>query len=134
MLAAQVGDEIGALMNAPRDSVACLQYVTACEATVASRLDFSRRRNKVVYTDPNIPSIMYFWEAQRIRKAHGVMVPNNDAAHVTTERLLDAMDDETLIVPIAHVMVRSAFIQDVAAIVEKAHRVGAYVLLDSFQD
>ena len=100
---------------------------------VASRLDFSRRRNKVVYTDPNIPSIMYFWEAQRIR-ARGVMVPNNDAVHVTTERLLDAMDNETLIVPIAHVMVRSAFIQDVATIVEKAHRVGAYVLLDSFQD
>jgi kynureninase len=52
---------------------------------------------------------------------------------VNTERLLDAIDDETLIVPISHVIFRSAFIQDVAAIVEKAHRVGAYVLLDSFQ-
>ena len=37
------------------------------------------------------------------------------------------------IVPISHVIFRSAFIQDVEAIVEKAHRVGAYVLLDSFQ-
>jgi kynureninase len=133
VLAAEVGDEIGALMNAPRGSVACLQNVTTCEATVASCLDFSGRRNKVVYSDLNFPSVMYFWEAQRARGARVEMVPNDDGVHVNTERLLDAIDEETLIVPISHVIFRSAFIQDVAAIVEKAHRVGAYVLLDSFQ-
>ncbi len=133
MLAAQVGDEIGALMNAPQGSVACLQNVTTCQATVASCLDFSGRRNKVVYTDLNFPSVMYFWEAQRSRGARVEMVRNDDGIHVNTERLLDAIDDETLIVPISHVIFRSAFIQDVEAIVEKAHRVGAYVLLDSFQ-
>ena len=133
MLAANVGDEISGLMNAPRGSVACLQNVTSCEATVASCLDFSGRRNKVVYSDLNFPSIMYFWEAQRVRGARVVMVPGDDGIHVNTERLLDAIDEETLIVPISHVIFRSAFIQDVAAIVEKAHRVGAYVLLDSFQ-
>jgi len=132
-LAAQVGDEIGALMNAPSGSVACLQNVTTCEATVASCFDFSGRRNKVVYTDLNFPSIMYFWEAQRVRGARVVMVHNDDAVHVNTGRLLDAIDEETLIVPISHVIFRSAFIQEVAAIVEKAHRVGACVLLDSFQ-
>ena len=113
--------------------MACLQNVTTCEATVASCLDFSGRRNKVVYTDLNFPSIMYFWEAQRARGARVVMVPSDDGIHVNTERLLDAIDEETLIVPISHVIFRSAFIQDVAAIIEKAHRVGAYVLLDSFQ-
>ncbi len=133
MLAAQVGDEIGALMKAPQGSVACLQNVTTCEATVASCFDFSGRRNKVVYTDLNFPSIMYFWEAQRSRGARVVMVSNDDAIHVNTERLLDAIDDETLIVPISHVIFRSAFIQDVETIIEKAHRVGAHVLLDSFQ-
>ncbi len=133
MLAAHVGDEIGALINAPQGSVACLQNVTTCQATVASCLDFSGRRNKVVYTDLNFPSVMYFWEAQRTRGARVEMLRNDDGIHVNTERLLDAIDDETLIVPISHVIFRSAFIQDVEAIVEKAHRVGAYVLLDSFQ-
>ena len=133
MLAAQVGDEIGALMNAPQGSVACLQNVTTCQATVASCLGFSGKRNKVVYTDLNFPSVMYFWEAQRSRGARVEMVRNDDGIHVNTERLLDAIDDQTLIVPISHVIFRSAFIQDVEAIVEKAHRVGAYVLLDSFQ-
>jgi kynureninase len=133
MLAAQVGDEIGALMNAPQGSVACLQNVTTCQATVASCFDLNGRRNKVVYTDLNFPSVMYFWEAQRSRGARVEMVPGDDGIHVNTERLLDAIDDQTLIVPISHVIFRSAFIQDVEAIVDKAHRVGAYVLLDSFQ-
>ena len=133
MLAAEVGDEIGAIFNAPPGSVACLQNVTTCQATVASCFDFSGRRNKVVYTDLNFPSVMYFWEAQRRRGARVVMVPSDDTVHVNTERLLDAIDEETLLVPISHVIFRSAFIQDVEAIVEKAHRVGAHVLLDSFQ-
>lgn len=133
MLALQVGDEIGALLNAPTGTVACLQNVTTCQATVASCFDFSGRRNKVVYSDLNFPSVMYFWEAQRMRGARVVMVPNDDTIHVNTERLLDAIDEDTLLVPISHVIFRSAFIQDVEAIVEKAHRVGAHVLLDSFQ-
>ena len=132
-LAAQVGDEIGRLFNAPAGSVACLQNVTSCQATVASCFDFSGRRSKVVYSDLNFPSVMYFWEAQRRRGARLEMVPSDDTIHVNTQRLLDAIDEETLLVPISHVIFRSAFIQDVEAIVEKAHRVGAHVLLDSFQ-
>ena len=42
MLAEQVGDEIGSLFNAPAGSVACLQNVTSCQATVASCFDFTR--------------------------------------------------------------------------------------------
>src|SRR5919205_477106 len=57
-LAAEVGDEIGALMNAPAGSVAIHQNVTTCEAVVASCFDFAGRRNKVVYDDLNFPSVM----------------------------------------------------------------------------
>jgi kynureninase len=133
MLAAQVGDEIGALMNAPAGTVAVHQNVTTCEAVVASCFDFSRRRNKVVYDDLNFPSVMYLWEAQRARGARVHMVKTDDGVTVPTGRLLDAIDDETLIVPVSHVIFRSAYIQDAAAIIEKAHKVGACVLLDTFQ-
>lgn len=132
-LAAEVGDEIGDLLNAEPGTVSCHQNVTTCQAIVASCFDFSGPRNKVVYTDLNFPSVMYFWQAQQTRGARVHMVANDDAVHVNTERLLEAIDEETLLVPISHVIFRSAFIQDIAAIVEKAHRVGGYVLLDSFQ-
>ena len=133
MLSAEVGDDIGALMNAPAGSVSVHQNVTTCQAIVASCFDFSGKRNKVVYTDLNFPSVMYFWEAQRKRGARVHMVPTDDGVHVPTERFLDAIDEETLLVPMSHVIFRSAFIQDAKAIIEKAHRVGALVVLDTFQ-
>ena len=133
MLAAEVGDEIGALMNAPKGSVSTHQNVTTCQAIVASCLDFSGKRNKVVYTDLNFPSVMYFWEAQRASGARVHMVKTDDGIHVPTERLLDAIDENTLVVPISHVIFRSSYINDAKAIIEKAHKVGAYVVLDTFQ-
>jgi kynureninase len=133
MLAAHVGNEIGALMNAPNASVSTHQNVTTCQAVIASCFDFSGKRNKVVYTDMNFPSIMYFWEAQQVRGARVHMVKTDDGITVPTQRLLDAIDEHTLLVPVSHVIFRSAFINDAKAIVEKAHRVGALVVLDTFQ-
>src|SRR5258708_5310382 len=133
MLALEVGNEIGALMNAPKDSVSLHQNVTTCQAVVASCFDFTGKRNKVVYTDMNFPSVMYFWEAQRACGAQVHMVKTDDGITVPTERLLDAIDENTLVVPVSHVIFRSAYINDAKAIIEKAHRVGGYVVLDTFQ-
>ena len=133
MLALEVGNEIGALMNAAKNSVSTHPNVTTCQAVVASCFDFSGKRNKVVYTDMNFPSVMYFWEAQRKRGARVHMVKTDDGITVPTERLLAAIDEETLLVPISHVIFRSAFIIDAKAIIERSHRVGAMVVLDVFQ-
>jgi kynureninase len=133
MLALEVGNQLGALMNAPANSVAIHGNVTQCQAVVASCFDFTGRRNKVVYTDLNFPSVMYFWEAQRQRGARVHMVKTGSLVEVPTERLLDAIDDETLLVPISHVIFRSSYVNDARAICEKAHRVGAHVILDTFQ-
>src|SRR5262245_34312543 len=133
MLAREVGDQIAMLLNAPAGTVSIQQNVTQCEAVVASCFDFGGRRNQVVYSDLNFPSVMYFWEAQRARGARVQMVSNDDSVHVNTERLLEAIDEDTLVVPISHVIFRSSFIQDVQAIVDRAHQVGAHVVLDAFQ-
>lgn len=133
MLAAQVGEQIGALMNAPQGSVSTHQNVTTCQAVVASCFDFSGRRNKVVYSDLNFPSVMYFWEAQQAYGVRVHMVRTDDGITVPLERLLDAIDEQTLLVPVSHVIFRSAYIQDAKAIIEKAHKVGAHVVLDTFQ-
>ena len=133
MLAAEVGDQIGALMNAPPGSVAIHPNVTTCQAVVASCFDLSGKRNKVVYTDMNFPSVTYFWEAQRNRGARMHMVETDDGITEPTERLLDAIDEQTLIVPVSHVIFRSAYVTDAAAIIDKAHKVGAHVVLDTFQ-
>jgi kynureninase len=133
MLSLEVGNELGALLNAPANSVSTHQNVTTCQAVVASCFDFTGKRNKVVYSDLNFPSVMYFWEAQRRNGAQVHMVKTDDGITVPTDRLLDAIDEQTLLVPISHVIFRSAYINDAKAIIDKAHKVGAYVVLDTFQ-
>ena len=136
-LALEVGNELGALMNAPQNSVSLHQNVTTCQAVVASCFDFGSKqhakRNKIVYSDMNFPSVMYFWEAQRQYGAQVHMVKTDDGIIVPTQRLLDAIDETTLLVPISHVIFRSSYINDAKAIIEKAHKVGAHVVLDTFQ-
>ncbi len=133
MLALEVGNELGALMSAPKDSISVHQNVTTCQAVVASCFDFSGKRNKVVYSDMNFPSVMYFWEAQQQHGARVHMVKTDDGITVPLDRLLDAIDEQTLLVPISHVIFRSAYINDAQAIIDKAHKVGAHVVLDTFQ-
>src|SRR5688572_15261365 len=132
-MAFEIGNLIGELMNAPKNSVALHTNVTQCQAVVASCFDFSGRRNKVVYSDLNFPSVMYFWEAQRRFGVRVDMVSTDDGITVPTERLLNAIDEQTLLVPISHVIFRSSYINDAKRIIERAHKVGAHVLLDTFQ-
>ncbi len=128
-----VGDLVAGLIGAPPGSVVMHQNVSVCQALIASCFEFTGRRNKVVYEDLNFPSVMYVYEALRARGARVEMVPSPDGIHVPLERMLAAIDDETLLVPLSHVVFRSGFIQDVAAITRRAHEVGALVVADLYQ-
>jgi kynureninase len=128
-----VGNLLCDILGAPHGSITMHQNVSIAEAVVLSCFEFSGRRNKVVYTDMNFPSVMYVFEAQKKRGARIHVVKSDDGVTVDTQKLLDAIDETTLLVPISHVLFRSAFIQDAAAVVEKAHRVGAQVILDVYQ-
>jgi kynureninase len=122
-LPARVGDQIAGLIGAPAGSVTMLPNVTLGEAAVLSCFEPAGRRTKIVFEDENFPSVQYFFSRQ----------PGWRATPVPKERLLEAIDEETRLVPVSHVLFKSAYVQDAAAIVERAHRVGAHVVLDVFQ-
>ncbi|HUK54537.1 MAG TPA: aminotransferase class V-fold PLP-dependent enzyme [Candidatus Binatia bacterium] len=132
-LPARVGDSIGRILGAPPGSVSVHQNVTLAQAVISSCYDFSGPRNKIVLVDLEFPSILYFYNEQRRRGADVVVVASEDGVHPPMERILDAIDERTLLVPISLVLFRSAAIVDAQAIVEKARRVGAHVILDVFQ-
>src|SRR5919202_257830 len=121
-----VGDQIGRIVGAPPGSVVMHQNVTVAEAIVLSCFDLGGERNRIVYEEPNFPSVRYLHQAQAGRGAEIVVCPD-DAA------IVEAIDERTLLVPISHVLFRNGEIQDVEAIVRRAHEVGAYVLLDAYQ-
>jgi kynureninase len=127
-----VGNVLARILNAPNDTVVMHQNVSVVQALIATCLDFSGKRNKVVYTDQNFPTNMYVWEGFKKLGARIVCVPT-DGIGVDTQRLLEAIDEETLIVPISHVTYKSHFLQDARAIQKRAREVGALVLLDTYQ-
>ncbi len=127
------GDLLAGILGALPGTVVMHQNVSVCQSIVASCFDFRGRRNKIVYTSLNFPSVMYVWEARRRDGARIVEVPSRDGMTVPTEDIVAAIDEETLLVPISHVLYKSAALQDVEAIIQRAHSVGAMVLLDCYQ-
>jgi len=132
-LASTVGDQIGTLLGAAPGETSVHQNVTITQAIISSCFDFSGPRNKVVMVDMEFPSIQYFYQEQRRRGARIEMVASEDGIRIPLENLLAAIDEQTLLVPISYVLFRSACIQDARAIIERAHKVGAHVILDVFQ-
>ncbi len=127
------GDKLGRLLGAAPGSIVMHQNVSVCQALILSCFEFTGKRNKIVYDDLNFPSVMYVYEAHRRLGARVEMVASEDGITVPLEKLLAAIDEETLLVPISHVLFKSAFVQDVAAIVRRAHEVGALVVADLYQ-
>jgi kynureninase len=128
-----VGNLLGRILNAPPGTVAMHQNVSVIQSIVGSALEFTPERNRVVYTDQNFPTNMYVWEGFRRLGAEIVCVKSPDGIGVPTEALLEAIDERTRIVPISHVLYKSSWLQDAAAICARAREVGALVLLDSYQ-
>jgi len=129
----EVGNLVGKIIGADPDEVTIQTNITMCESTIISCFDFSGKRNKIVFTDMNFPSIIYLYQQQTKIGAKLEIVKTEDGVTVPTEKILDAIDEETLLVPISHVLFRSSYIQDAKAIIEKAHSVGAKVILDTYQ-
>jgi kynureninase len=120
-----VGDQIGRIIGAPPGSTVMHQNVAIAEAIIVSCFrSVDPQRNRVVYEEGNFPSVRYLYQAQPDLE---VVVVDDDQA------IVDAIDDATLLVPITHVLFKTAEIQDVAAIIRRAHEVGAYVVLDAYQ-
>ena len=129
----EVGDMLGRIIGAPPGSVMMGQNVTSFIAQVASCFDWTAPRNKVVITDVEFPTVRYFWEAQRPLGAEIVEVAGEDGLTIPLDRLLAAIDERTALVCVSHVVFRSSALVDVAAVIRRAHDVGALVLLDSYQ-
>jgi kynureninase len=128
-----VGDEIAPLIGAGLGEIAMLPNVSLAHATVLSALEFPPERNAIVMTALDFPSVRYAVDALAGRfGARVVTVPSEDGIGIDLARLLAAIDERTRLVAVSHVLFRSAYIMDANAIVERAHAMGALVMLDAF--
>jgi kynureninase len=121
-----VGDLVGGIIGAPPGSTVMHQNVTVAEAVVLSCFDLKPPRNRIVFEEGLFPSVRYVQQAWARFGAEVVVCPDAEA-------VIDAIDERTLLVPVSHVLYKTAEIQPVERIVEAAHAHGAYVCLDAYQ-
>ncbi len=134
-----LGDLVGSVLGVDKGTVAMLPNVSTVQSFVASCFTFNETkgrfagRNKIVYDDVNFSTVHYVWQEQARRGADVVIVRSKDGIHPPTEELLAAIDERTLLVPISHVLFRSSGMYDAKRVIDRAHQVGALVLLDCYQ-
>ncbi len=129
-----VGNEVARIIGAEPDSVVMHQNVSICQSLILSCFEPTPKRNKIVYSELNFPSVMYVYEAHaRDGRLRIETVASDDGITIPLDRFLEAIDEETLLVPFSHVLFKSGFLQNAKAITERAHEVGAMVVLDAYQ-
>ncbi|HXU37287.1 MAG TPA: aminotransferase class V-fold PLP-dependent enzyme [Blastocatellia bacterium] len=133
MMATTVGDMIGKIIGAGEGEVVMHPNVSVCQSIITSCFDFKGKRNKIVSESLNFPSNLYIYHSLEREGAEFVTVPSDDGMTIPLDRMLAAIDEQTLLVSVSHVIFRSSFIQDLKAITARAHEVGALVVADVYQ-
>src|SRR5580698_6577572 len=128
-----VGNLIAKIIGAGQGEVTMHPNVSVAQSIVASCFNWGAERNKVVSEGLNFPSNLYIHRQLEFLGAKVVTVPSEDGITIPQEQLLRAIDHQTLLVSVSHVIFKSAFIQDLAAITRRAHEVGALVIADIYQ-
>ena len=128
-----VRDGMAGLLNAEPDEIAVTTSASAGVNSLASALDFSGARNKVVVSNFEFPTGAQIWHAQERRGAVAEHVPEGPDGGIPLEHFERAIDERTKIVQVTHVCYRNGQRLDVDAVARIAHARGAMVLLDGFQ-
>lgn len=127
------GNAIAPLVGAADGEVVMLPNVSLAQSVVLSALDFPPDRSEIVMTELDFPSVLYVFDALAPRFGATITrVPSSDGITLDMDRLLAAITERTRLVAISHVLFRSAFIVDAAAVCARAREVGALVSLDAF--
>jgi kynureninase len=128
----RIGDKVAGIIGAAPNTVSMHQNVSIAQGILLTAFDFNGPRNKVVIEAGIFPSVYYVLRGMLPPNIELVMIDSEDGISVDVQKIIDAIDERTLLVPISHVLFRSAYILDVKAIIEKAHSVGAMVILDGY--
>ena len=107
--------------------------MTLAHAIVFSAFDGRVDRPRIVTDAMHFPSLLYLLAERRAAGALVEVVPSEDGITVDTRRIIEEIDERTAFVNLSHVLFKSAYIHDVAAIAGRAREVGAVTIIDGYQ-
>jgi kynureninase len=129
----ETGNLLTSVLGVATNTISMHQNVTVAQGIIASCFTYGGPRRKIVMSDLEFPSNHYLFDGFRRYGAEIVYVPSSGPIRLDLGRFLDAIDEQTVLVPLSLVLFKSAGITDARAVIEKAHRVGAHVILDVYQ-
>ena len=124
--------EFAALIGAQPNDVAIATSLSQATSSVASALSWRGRRNRIVASGAEFPTVGHVWLAQERHGAVVDWVPVRDGA-VTLQDYQERIDDQTLVVSACHGYYQTGFKQNIPAIAELAHEKGAFLYVDAYQ-
>ena len=130
---AEVGNKIARVIGAPAGTVSMHENVTTAHMVALSCVRPAGARKRIVCTAMDFPSMVVLYRAQEAAGFELCVVPAEDDLTVSTDRVLEAIDESTAVVAFSHVLFRTSYIMDAAAIIQRAREVGATVILDTYQ-
>jgi selenocysteine lyase/cysteine desulfurase len=128
-----VREGMAGLLNATPQEIAVTTSASAGINSLASALDFSGPRNRVLVSNFEFPTSGQIWHAQARRGAVVDHVPEAPDGDIPLEHFEKLIDERTKLVAITHVCYRNGARLDIEGVVKLAHAKGALVLLDCFQ-
>jgi selenocysteine lyase/cysteine desulfurase len=128
-----VRDAMARVLGASSDEIAVTASASAGLNALATALQFTGERNKVVISDFEFPTNAQIWHAQEPRGARVVHVPRDADGYIPPEAFAKHIDEQTKLVAITHVCFRNGARLDIPGIVRLAREKGALVLLDCYQ-
>ena len=130
----QVGEKIAKLVGAAPGQVAVSDSTTINLFKLAmSALMLRADRKKIITDTLNFPSDLYMLQgcAHVLGGRHQLhLLEPADGLRVEPQSVLDAIDEDTALVTLSHVVFKSGYMYDAKTITEYAHRKGALVLWD----
>lgn len=130
----RVADLVGSLVGAPPGTTVMRQNVADLLGDLISALDWTGTRNRVVTSSLEWPGSLHTWSQIGRWGGEAVVVPGSaDGVTLDLGAMVAAIDERTLVVECSHVLFRTSTLVDVSVLVERAHEVGALVVIDGYQ-
>jgi len=129
----QLKNRFARLVNiADPDRIALIPSVSYGIANVANNVQLEKGQ-KIVMVEEQFPSNYYSWKRLAGRYGGHVQMVQKDSAHQWNQAILDAIDENTRLVALAHVHWADGTLFDLKAIRKKTRQVGALLIIDGTQ-
>jgi selenocysteine lyase/cysteine desulfurase len=114
-------------------NVAITANASAGINSVMSAFDFTSRRNRIITTDLEFPTMGQILHAQERRGAEVVHVTVEPDGTLDIEKFEALLDERVALVAVTHVCYRNGAMTDITRVSELSHKYGIPILVDAYQ-